>query len=122
MKEIKLKADWIWCPHNDRVDDKVIFRKTFELDRIVDTAVTYIAIDTKYWLYINEEMVVFEGGLFRESKPGCGYVDKIDIAPYLVLGKNVISLFCWFYGNEGRNNTNSKEAGLIFECNDLQMF
>ncbi len=122
MKKVKLKAEWIWCEVNNMKDDKVIFRKTFELNHVIKNAPTYIAVDTKYWLHINGELVVFEGSLFRESMPGCGYADCIDIAPYLKVGTNVIALLCWFYGNEGRNNVNSTEAGLIFECEALDLY
>lgn len=122
MKEVKLEAEWIWCKANTRKDDKVIFRKAFELEQDVKEAVTYISVDTKYWLYVNGEQVVFEGGLFRESMPGCGYADKIDLGPYLKTGRNVIAVLCWYYGNEGRNNTDSSAAGFILECRELGIY
>lgn len=122
MIEVKLDAQWIWSQPNTKKDDKVIFRKTFELGDKIHSAIAYIGADTKYWLYINGELVVFEGGLFRESMPDSGYVDKIDIAPHLKLGKNVIVLLCWFFGNEGRNNIDSSEAGLIFQCSSLDIY
>lgn len=122
MKEVKLKAEWIWCGTNTVKDDKVIFRKAFELKQEVKEAIAYISVDTKYWLYVNGEPVVFEGGLFRESLPGCGYADKINIGPYLRNGKNIIAMLCWYYGNEGRNNTDSKEAGMIFQCEELGIY
>ncbi len=119
MKKVKLSANWIWQQQNTVPDDKVVFRKNVHLDKHVDSAVTYIAVDTKYWLYINGRLMIFEGGLFRESMPGCGYADKIDIAGYLHAGENIITLLCWYYGNHGRNNVDSKQAGLIFQCEAL---
>ncbi|MDF2543144.1 MAG: rha78D [Herbinix sp.] len=122
MKKVELNSEWIWCENNTRKNDKVIFRKTLHLEKQVEEAITYISVDTKYWLYVNEELVVGEGGLFRESMHGSGYADKVDLAPYLRVGKNVIVLFCWYFGNEGRNNSDSKEAGLIFECKALKIY
>lgn len=122
MKEIKLKAEWIWASKNDLKDDKVIFRKNFDLSHTVNSAIAYIAVDTKYWLYVNGKLIVFEGGLFRESMPSCGYADQIDLAPYLQIGKNVVALLCWFFGNQGRNNIDSTEAGLIFQCEALDLY
>jgi len=122
MKKVELCANWIWQKQNSIPNDKVVFRKTINVNELVTSAITYISVDTKYWLYINGKLVIFEGGLFRESLSGCGYVDKIDISEYLEVGENIITLLCWYYGNEGRNNTDSTRAGLIFQCESLGIF
>lgn len=122
MKKVELSANWIWQKQNTNPNDMVVFRKTFNLDELVATAVTYISVDTKYWLYLNGKLVIFEGGLFRESLPGCGYADKVDISAFLQAGENVIALLCWYYGNQGRNNIDSTHAGLIFECESLGIY
>ncbi len=122
MKKLSLSAKWIWTKDNITPDSRVIFRKKFNISDIPDKCNAYISVDTKYWLYVNSKQVVFEGGLFRESKNGCGYADVADISSYLRQGENVISLFCWFYGNGGRNNTNSTRAGMIFECPEIGIY
>lgn len=122
MKKIELSGKWIWQKQNTKPNDIVVFRKKVHLEKLVGSAITYISVDTKYWLYINGKLVIFEGGLFRESLPGCGYADKIDISPYLQIGENTIALLCWFFGNQGRNNINSKRAGLIFQCESLNIY
>ncbi|MBQ5758089.1 MAG: hypothetical protein IIV93_06190, partial [Clostridia bacterium] len=94
----------------------------FLLESIPSKAPAYIGVDTRYWLKINGRFAVREGGLYRESLPGSGYVDAVDIAPYLKLGKNKIEILAWFYGNGGRNNVNSGYAGLIFQCEALSLF
>lgn len=116
MNKLNLSAKWIWTDNNKTPDARVVFRKTLELDAILAECIAYLAVDTKYWLYINGKQVVFEGGLFRESLKGCGYADRVDLAPFLVPGKNIISVLCWFYGNGGRNNTDSTQAGFLMEC------
>ena len=122
MEKHQFRAEWIWEKENTVPNDTVVFRKTFILDNIPKNAISYAAVDTKYWLFINGKMAVFEGGLFRESLPGCGYADCFDLAPYLQTGKNDLVCISWFYGNEGRNNTNSTHAGWIFECESLALF
>ena len=107
MNKLNLSAKWIWTDNNKTPDARVVFRKTLELDAILAECIAYLAVDTKYWLYINGKQVVFEGGLFRESLKGCSYADRVDLAPFLAPGKNVISVLCWFYGNGGRNNTDA---------------
>ena len=120
MNKLNLSAKWIWTDNNKTPDARVVFRKTLELDAILAECIAYLAVDTKYWLYINGKQVVFEGGLFRESLKGCGYADRVDLAPFLVPGKNVISVLCWFYGNGGRNNTDSTQAGFLMDCPDRE--
>lgn len=109
-------ARWIWGEDNKTPDQKIVFRYKTELEEVPETAQTLVACDTKFWLWINGEEVVWEGGVFRESIPNCGWAEKFDIAPYLKKGENTIAVFVWFYGNGGRNNTNSGEAGFIMSC------
>ena len=44
------------------------------------SAMVHIAADTKYWLYVNGELVLFEGGLKRGPAPGAGFYDSVDLA------------------------------------------
>ena len=60
------------------------FFKSVNLDTVPSTLTAHISADSKYWLYINGQTVVFEGSLKRDS--GRGYYDSVDIAPYLKEG------------------------------------
>ncbi|MBQ4054659.1 MAG: hypothetical protein IJD17_03015, partial [Clostridia bacterium] len=120
MNTVEFKnARWIWGEDNTTPDQKMVFRKKFELEDIPEIARTFISCDTKFWLWVNEKEVVWEGGVFRESTPGNGWAEEIDITPYLKRGENVVSALVWFYGNGGRNNSNSGEAGFIMECESI---
>ena len=116
LKKINIDAKYIWCEDNARKNDFVVFKKSFNLDIIPENAIAYVSVDTRYWLKINNKSVVREGGLYRESIPGSGYADEIDITPYLEKGKNEIEILAHFYGCGGRCNVNSGAAGLIFSC------
>ncbi len=122
MKLFTPKAKWIWCGSNQTPNDRVLFYKTFALDVPPAHCACYIAADTKYWLFVNNRLVVYEGGLFRESLPGCGYVDQVDLGPFLVSGQNEICALVWYYGNQGRNNIDSTQAGFLLECEPLKLF
>lgn len=111
----------IWTKPNTLKNDWVAFRKTFVVKQRPSEAELVISADTKYWLYVNGALVVNEGGLFRESMPGCGYADKIDIAPWLKAGENLLAVLVWYYGNEGRNNIDSTRAGLMISCPALSL-
>ena len=115
-------AKWVWTKDNVTADQKIVLRKKLDLDSAVQQAYLSVSCETKFWLWINSMPVVYEGGVFRESIPGCGYAEKIDIAPYLQQGENVIAIFVWFYGNGGRNNKNSGEAGIIFACPEIGLY
>ena len=43
------------------------YRKTVTLAEVPRTLTAHIAADSKYWLWINGRMVVFEGGLETRS-------------------------------------------------------
>jgi len=121
MIKLDLIANVIWNEKAKKPNSHVVLRKSFEVNNLPVKANAYIAVDTKYWLYVNGELVVFEGGLFRESMPGCGYADKMDIAPYLRNGNNTIAIHVFYYGNQGRNNVDSGAGGLLFECDALDI-
>jgi len=61
----------------------VNFMKDVELKSVPNKAIAQIACDSKYWLWINGEIIVFEGELKRGPTPDDTYYDKIDIAPFL---------------------------------------
>ena len=91
----------------------ICFRKNFDLKKEVGSAQFYIAVDSKYWLWINGELVVFEGGLKRGPNPDDTYCDKVDIAPYLKQGENTIALLMWYFGKEGFCHKDSGKPGLL---------
>lgn len=98
------------------------FRKNVVIEKQHKEVLLKISADTKYWLYINGESAIFEGGLCRESLPGCGYYDEIEISKYLVPGENVLAVLVWYWGNSGRNNVDSGQAGLLVECPQISLY
>jgi hypothetical protein len=96
-----------------------------------------IAVDSKYWLWINGELVVSEGGAARgpsqakawervpeiwkqpaASKPTDTWYDEVDIHPYLKKGENTISLLVWYWGRETHKGAHidSGKGGLLFQA------
>lgn len=122
MQTREFKAKWIWTENAHIANERVVFRKTFTVAHLPKAALAYVAVDTKYNLYVNGKEAVIEGGLFRESRPGCGYYDTVDLAPYLKQGDNIIALLVHYFGNSGRNNIDSGQAGLLFECPAIDIY
>ncbi|MFI3295084.1 MAG: alpha-L-rhamnosidase C-terminal domain-containing protein [Rikenellaceae bacterium] len=91
-------------------------RRSFDLDSPSDSRVECrVSCDSKYWLYVNGELVVFEGGLKRGPNAQDSYVDRVDIAPYLRAGQNTVAILMWYFGREGFSHKDSGVAGLFFE-------
>ncbi|MFT4093483.1 MAG: alpha-L-rhamnosidase C-terminal domain-containing protein [Niabella sp.] len=92
------------------------FRKVTQLHDVPKKVIAKIAVDSKYWLWINGKLVVFEGGLKRGPNPLDTYYDEVDISNFLKLGDNTISLLVWYFGKDGFSHKSSGKAGLIFDC------
>ncbi|MGJ1238586.1 alpha-L-rhamnosidase C-terminal domain-containing protein [Sphingobacterium siyangense] len=91
------------------------YRKNFDLDRLPKTAFANIAVDSKYWLYLNGKLVVFEGGLKRGPNPQDTYYDVVDLRPYLKKGTNYLRILVWYFGKEGFSHKSSGKTGLYFD-------
>lgn len=111
------KASWIgtnMC--QNQPNTWLNFKKSFQLSDVPDIVVARIAVDSKYWLWINDELVVFEGGLKRGPNPQDTYYDEVDISSYLKRGDNTISILVWYFGKHGFSHKSSGKAGLLFDC------
>lgn len=110
-------AKWIQAADNkDSINTWQIFKKNVHLNDIPENITAKIAVDSKYWLWINGKQVVFEGGLKRGPSPKDTYYDEVDIAPYLKKGSNTIALLTVFFGKEGFSHKNSGHGALLFEA------
>lgn len=120
------KTDWtanyIWNA-SDGSEENVwmCFRKTVELSEAPLDLTAYISADSKYWLYINGESVVFEGGAKRGPTPDGSYFDTVPIGSFLHRGKNVICALVWYWGKDvSYSYTDSGKAGFLFEAEHIR--
>ncbi len=100
------------------------FRKSFEIKNNSDTVLLRMAVDSKYWLYLNGERIVFEGGLKRGPTPKDTYFDEVDLSGKLNQGDNTLAILVWYFGKEGMSHKSSGSAGLIaelFQGNELKL-
>ena len=88
----ELNANWIWADAEVKPGQWVSMRKTFMLEEVPSELFARISADTKYWLWINGEQVVFEGQLKMGDGKYTWYYDKVDISDYLVKGENAIAV------------------------------
>ena len=112
------KAKWIWLKSEEASKNAwVCFNKKVNLCNVPAKVIARIAAENKYWLYINGECVIREGGLKRGPSPTGCYFDETDIASHLVEGENLISVLVWYWGNEASySSTDAGQGGLLFEA------
>lgn len=123
-------AQWIWQQEDTKPNTWVSFRKTIAVEEIPALVEAYIAVDSKFWLWINGEMVLFEGGLSRgpsqagewdrkrKITPTNSWYETVNIEPYLKKGNNTIALLVWYWGRETHKGTHvdSGKGGLLFSA------
>ncbi len=108
-------AKWIG-PEKGAANMWICYRKSFEMGRVPVSVPARLAVDSKYWLWINGKLVVREGGLKRGPTPNDGYYDAIDLAPYLKPGENTIAVLAWYFGKQGFSHKSSGKPGLVMEA------
>ena len=116
--EVEWTGKWIWDADNVTGHNWVCFRKTVTLDTVPQNAVTRIAIDSHYWLWVNGELVVYEGAVKRGPTENDTYFDTIDIAPHLQEGENTIAVLGWYFGNDSDyySYNSSGQGAMLFEA------
>lgn len=113
---MKSNTKWIWINGANYENTWMNFVKKFDLNQAPQKAVARIAVDSKYWLYINGTLVIFEGGLKRGPSIHSTYYDEVDITDYLTCGTNTIAVLVWFFGKDGFSHLSSGMGGLLFEA------
>lgn len=111
-------AKWIWSGSNTAKHNWLCLRKTVELDSVPSSVIARISADSRYWLWINGELVVYEGSVKRGPNAKDCYFDEVELAPYLKKGTNTIAVLAWYFGNDSDyySYNSSGKAGFIFEA------
>ncbi|MFD0835649.1 alpha-L-rhamnosidase C-terminal domain-containing protein [Mariniflexile aquimaris] len=124
-------AQWIWQQDEGPSNTWMSFRKTININEVPNKVEAFISVDSKFWLWINGEMVLFEGGLSRgpsqagswdrknKITPANSWYETVNIQPYLKKGENTIAILVWYWGRETHKGTHidSKKGGLLFSAN-----
>jgi alpha-L-rhamnosidase len=134
---LEWKAQWIWQEQDGPANAWVAFRKTVNLQSVPEKVTANISADSKYWLWINGELVVFEGSVARgpspakpwnrkpeiwtlpaEAKPSNTWYGEVDLSGHLKPGENTIAVLAWYWGRETHKGTHidSGKGGFIFQA------
>ncbi|MBK8858524.1 MAG: alpha-L-rhamnosidase N-terminal domain-containing protein [Opitutaceae bacterium] len=106
------RSEWIW-PYDLRWDlhnAYALFRRDFTLDRVPRHAPLFITADQSYHLYLN--------GAFVGRGPARGFqshwpYDEIDVARWLVPGRNVLAVRAYNPGASNFQYVHQGYAGLL---------
>jgi alpha-L-rhamnosidase len=109
-------ANFIWQSADGPANSWLAFRKHVTLASAPTSAIADIAADSKYWIWINGKLAVFEGGLKRGPNRTDTYYDEVDLQPLLTAGDNTIAVLVWFWGKDGFSHKNSGNGGLLFQA------
>ena len=118
-KAKKWLAEWIWESIDvgppggpSAMNLFVYFRKVFDLDQGVETALAQISADSRYKLYVNGQYV---GRGPARFDPTWQYYDEYNIATLLRPGRNVVAALVHFYGQPTGWYMMGR-PGFLFEC------
>ncbi len=107
-------AKWIWASTTSK-NSYVAFRKSFELNEVPEEAVANIAAESKYYLWVNEELAVVDGASKRGATPYDGFYERVDLADHLKQGENTLVILVSYNGRGGNSSVDPGKAGLLFE-------
>ena len=107
-----IQAEIITYPSGVTPGSWLCFRKEILVEKNASHNLFKIAADSKYWLWINGELVVREGGLKRGPNPKDTYCDILQNVKGFVAGKNTVTILVWYFGKEGFSHRNSPTAGV----------
>ena len=94
--------------------DWQLFHKEFDV-RSPKGATLRIAADTKYWLWVNDKLVLREGGLKRGPSPKGSYCDVLKDVPNLRKGKNEVKVLVQYYARNSFSHRVTATPGLYFD-------
>ena len=109
-------AEWIGVIGGSKPNTWICYRKKFDIAKDPENAVARISCDSKYWLWVNNELVVFEGQLKRGPTPKDTYFDSVDLTPHLQEGENLVAILVWHFGCHGFSHNSSGKAALLFDA------
>ncbi|MEN8254871.1 MAG: alpha-L-rhamnosidase C-terminal domain-containing protein [Verrucomicrobiota bacterium] len=125
MQFFSTKARWVVPPDSERngkpESNEWFMCRTGLMVSDPAAAVLRIAVDSKYWLYVNGKLIVREGGLKRGPVPTGSYYDEVDISKVVHAGNNTVALLLWYFGRHGFSHRDSGMPGLLVDtdCGDL---
>ena len=94
------------------------YRTTVHCNKSLPEPILRIACDSKYWLWIDGELAIYEGQLKRGPTPHSTYFDQLELPMTLSQGVHTIAVLVWYFGKHGFSHNSSGLPGLIASLSD----
>jgi alpha-L-rhamnosidase len=108
-------ADWIAAPNDPGTGYGVYyFRKAISMAAKPESFIVHVSADNRYKLYVNDTLVSL--GPARGDFYFWNY-ETVDLAPYLVAGKNIVAALVWNEAQYRPEAQISFRTGLILQGN-----
>lgn len=124
-KSLQAKAHRLHPWAVDRTDPGTWFcwRLEIEVEEGCSSLPVRLAVDSKYWLWINGELLIREGGLKRGPKPKGSYVDCLEIGRRVTPGRNILAIHHWYFGLDSFSHKDSgyPELYIEFGCASVRL-
>ena len=115
-KALDWSGNWIWTSDAPSEGQWINLRKTFVLNEVPSFALARIAVDSRYWMWINGEMAVYEGQLKTGPTLSSWYYDVVDLTPYLRNGENTVAILACYWGFNSASALATGNQGILFDA------
>ena len=111
-------AKWIWGEDNTSTHNWQCLRKKVTLAKVPESVIARIAVDSRYWLWINGKVVIEDGQVKRGPTPEDTYFEYVDITPFLQPGENTVAVLAWYFGNSSTyfSYSSSGQGAFVMEA------
>lgn len=100
--EMPWEAKWIWDSENISMHNWRCLRKKVTLEDVPASAIARVAVDSRYWLWVNGEKVIEDGQVKRGPNETDSYFEYVDLTKYLRKGENTFAVLALYFGNDSK--------------------
>ncbi|MCQ2772646.1 MAG: alpha-L-rhamnosidase N-terminal domain-containing protein, partial [Bacilli bacterium] len=113
-KKTDWKASWIW-DEKSIANSYVALRKKVAIGEVPSKAIAHISAVSKYYLYVNGTLVVYDGCPKQTATMVDSYYEDVDLTSYLKKGDNTIVALVNYVGRSSNSYIDCGAAGFLFE-------
>ena len=112
------QAKWIWDGENISMHNWLCLRKTVKLSAVPESAIARVAVDSRYWLWVNGQLVIRDGQVKRGPNEKDSYFEYVDLSAYLQTGENTFAVLAFYFGNDSRyySYNSSGQGAFVMEA------
>lgn len=112
------QAKWIWGEDNKTAHNWLCLRKKVTLAAVPAEAIARIAVDSRYWLWVNGKIVIEDGQIKRGPTLKDTYFEYVDLKPFLREGENTFAVLAWYFGShyDSFSYCSSGQAAFVMEA------